>query len=134
MPFIYGYIMCTDITEGEIAHSGSHGPCPHSIKICLLKRDNPHIYDYLKSLAGERPSVDRAKPITGNFCKIDIMDILEKEGAMRETDLTEKLVNEIGHGQNNVKFVLKKLAKRGDLICGKDSKDRRYNVYSIAKK
>ena len=38
-PFIQGYAVCTDI-EGEIAHSGLHGKCPHNIKVCAVKKDN----------------------------------------------------------------------------------------------
>ncbi len=37
--FIYGHISCTNV-EGEIGHSGIHGPCPHEIKVCLVKKDN----------------------------------------------------------------------------------------------
>lgn len=25
---------------GEIAHSCTHGPCPHQIKVCIGKKDN----------------------------------------------------------------------------------------------
>jgi hypothetical protein len=38
-PFIHGYVSCADI-EGDIAHSGTHGPCPHRIKVCVVKKDN----------------------------------------------------------------------------------------------
>jgi len=39
-PLIYGYVFYTDI-RGEIAHSRTHGPRPHNIKVCLTKKDNP---------------------------------------------------------------------------------------------
>ena len=38
--FVHGYIFCTDIIEGEVAHSCQHGSPPHNIKICICKCDN----------------------------------------------------------------------------------------------
>jgi hypothetical protein len=32
-PFLHGYVQCDEAIEGELPHSGRHGPCPHSIKI-----------------------------------------------------------------------------------------------------
>ncbi len=39
-PMIYGYMLCTDLVSGEVAHSGAHGPCPHRIKVVVVKKDN----------------------------------------------------------------------------------------------
>lgn len=36
--FIYGYVNCQGMLEGEVSHSGIHGSCPHSIKVCALKK------------------------------------------------------------------------------------------------
>jgi hypothetical protein len=132
MPFVYAYVWCTDIV-GEIAHTGNHGNgCPHRIKVCILKQDNPDIYSCLAKFAGERPMVSRAKPETGNHCKVDILDKLQGGLVMRETDLTDYLVK-IGHGRNNVKFVLKKLFNDKKLRRRKDPQDRRFNQYYIYK-
>ena len=38
--FIHGYVQCDGMESGELAHSGSHGPCPHQIKVCFVKKDN----------------------------------------------------------------------------------------------
>ena len=47
-PFIHGYVMCNEMIEGELAHSGTHGPCPHRIKVCVVKKVNdPDVYNYL---------------------------------------------------------------------------------------
>jgi hypothetical protein len=55
--FLHGYVDCDAMLEGEIAHSGLHGPCPHSIKVCVLKKDNdPKVYRLLEKDAGERTS------------------------------------------------------------------------------
>lgn len=39
-PFLHAYVNCQGMEEGEIAHSGVHGPCPHRIKVCIVKKDN----------------------------------------------------------------------------------------------
>ena len=54
-PFVHGYVLCTDII-GEIAHSGMHGPCPHSIKVCIVKKDNnPKIWQEILKKVGPKP-------------------------------------------------------------------------------
>ncbi len=54
--FIYGYILCDAIVAGSVAHSCLHGTAPHSIKVCILRRDNPpRIYDHFLALAGPKP-------------------------------------------------------------------------------
>ena len=55
--FIYGYIWCDAIVSGSVAHSCLHGTAPHSIKICILRKDNsPRIYNYFLSLVGPKPT------------------------------------------------------------------------------
>lgn len=43
----HGYVMCDGMIEGEVGHSCVHGPAPHRIKVCVVKRGNesawPHI-------------------------------------------------------------------------------------------
>lgn len=54
---IYGYIWCDAIVSGSIAHSCLHGTAPHSIKVCILRRDNsPRIYNHFLALAGPKPA------------------------------------------------------------------------------
>lgn len=54
--FIHGYILCTDIIEGEIAHSCAHGEGPHRIKVCIVKKDNDkEIFDELLKIVGPKP-------------------------------------------------------------------------------
>ncbi len=38
--FLCGYIWCTSVIEGDIAHSCRHGKPPHSIKVVIVKKDN----------------------------------------------------------------------------------------------
>lgn len=35
--FLYGYISCDSVIEGDLAHSCSHGNRPHSIKVCIVR-------------------------------------------------------------------------------------------------
>ncbi len=51
-PFIYAYVSC-DKVRGDIAHSCTHGPPPHNIKVCLMKRDNSRdVWNRLIQIAG----------------------------------------------------------------------------------
>ena len=53
---IYGYVWCDAIVSGTLAHSCLHGTAPHSIKVCILRKDNsPRIYNYFVSLIGPKP-------------------------------------------------------------------------------
>ena len=137
--FLYGYVWCNAAVEGAVAHSGphgikNHGKCPHYIKVCVLKSDNSEtIYKSLTKGLPPKPQLERSKPKSGNTCKVDIIATLSERGAMRETRLTTILEN-IGHGTNNIKFVLKKLAKDKILAREKDPKDRRFNMYRIIDK
>ena len=54
--FIFGYISCDAVLEGEVGHTGSHGPCPHRIKVCVTRKGNdPAIYDMLVAVVGPKP-------------------------------------------------------------------------------
>ena len=53
---IYGYVWCDSVVTGSLAHSCLHGTAPHSIKVCLLRRDNsPRIYNHFAELVGPKP-------------------------------------------------------------------------------
>ncbi len=55
-PFLHGYVMCTEMLEGELGHSGVHGPCPHRIKVCITKKGNDRaVFDRLVEMAGPKP-------------------------------------------------------------------------------
>ena len=54
-PFIHAYVNC-DKVKGDIAHSCNHGPGPHNIKVCLVKKDNAkEVWTYLMKIAGKKP-------------------------------------------------------------------------------
>jgi len=53
---IFGYIWCDAIVSGTVAHSCLHGTAPHSIKICILRKDNPpRIFNHFLALVGPKP-------------------------------------------------------------------------------
>ena len=55
-PFVCGYVDCEDAVEGEVGHSGSHGRCPHRIKVCVVGKDNlPAVMSDLRASAGPKP-------------------------------------------------------------------------------
>jgi len=54
-PFIYGYVFCNDVDE-DIAHSCQHGTAPHSIKVCIVKKDNsPKVFNKILKIVGPKP-------------------------------------------------------------------------------
>lgn len=62
-PFLHGYVVCAQMLDGELAHSGAHGPCPHEIKVCVVKKDNaPTIFAGLCTAAGPKPPRATAAP------------------------------------------------------------------------
>lgn len=61
-PFIHAYVWC-DAIEGDFSHSGIHGPCPHNIKVVIVKKDNtPEVWQKILKEAGPRPEIRRSKP------------------------------------------------------------------------
>lgn len=54
--FLHGYVPCDGMLEGELAHSGTHGPCPHDIKVCITKSDNDQgLFSKIAEIAGTQP-------------------------------------------------------------------------------
>ncbi|MDY0257957.1 hypothetical protein [Gudongella oleilytica] len=94
---LYACMTCTDVEEGEIAHSGIHGPCQHNIKVYIPKSPNSKYYKCLSEDAGEKPenpnkkalgTTERVREIVSNNPGIiasEVADILEKDGIRRKT-------------------------------------------------
>lgn len=48
--FIHGYVNC-DSYNGDLSHSCTHGKRPHSIKVCVVKKDNdPKVFSVIRQL------------------------------------------------------------------------------------
>lgn len=48
-------VSCDDIVEGELVHTGSYGPCPHTMKVHIAKKENEaQVFNHLAEQAGER--------------------------------------------------------------------------------
>jgi hypothetical protein len=58
-PFVHGYVLCDAMISGGVAHSCRHGPAPHSILVCLLKKDNPELWASIEEEIGPRPGTKR---------------------------------------------------------------------------
>jgi hypothetical protein len=40
LDYLCGYVWCNAAVEGAVSHSCQHGEGPHSIKVCVVKKDN----------------------------------------------------------------------------------------------
>jgi len=134
---LYGYVMCNEAIDGEIAHSGqygieNHGPCPHRIKVCILKQDNEKEYANLLEDLPPKPEITFLGPIPKSYStfKEDIESILSENGEMREADLI-KALQASGFDKANSKAVLRNLAIKWMLIHGRDSKDKRFSTFKL---
>jgi hypothetical protein len=125
--YIFGYVMCNEIIEGELAHSGIHGPCPHRIKVCVVKSDNsPDVINKLIEIAGGQPKRYTSK--RKHNCITDIMDILGKQNApMSRKKLLEELEYR-GHRESTMVSAIKKSAR---ILREQDPNNRRSWIYSL---
>ena len=56
---IMGYVMCDEMASGELAHSCAHGPPPHEIKVCLIKKYNKSHWKQLLGRVGPKPGSEK---------------------------------------------------------------------------
>jgi len=49
--FLHAKVLCTTIV-GDFDHSCEHGPPPHEIKVCIVKKDNKEVWQQLLNLVG----------------------------------------------------------------------------------
>ena len=54
-PMLFGYVWCDGMISGRVAHSCIHGPPPHHIKVCLVKKLNAPIWRQILERAPPRP-------------------------------------------------------------------------------
>jgi len=51
-PFLHARMWCDRLVDGEISHSCRHGPPPHQVIVCIVKKDNQRqTYEAVKALA-----------------------------------------------------------------------------------
>ena len=53
---LFGYVWCNAMASGELAHSCSHGPPPHHIKVCFVKKLNQPMWRQILHRAPALPS------------------------------------------------------------------------------
>ena len=61
-PFVHGYVMCDAMIGGKLAHSCSHGPAPHRIKVCLTRKGNESVWKEVLAIVGPSPGRPRRQP------------------------------------------------------------------------
>jgi hypothetical protein len=63
--------MCDAMQEGTLSHSCRHGPPPHSIKVCIVKKDNaPRTFAKLVAQAGGPLPKERRAPTFWQWLKL----------------------------------------------------------------
>jgi hypothetical protein len=54
-PLAHGYVLCTDIIDGEVAHRCDRAAVPHRLRVCVLKSHSaPSVYAEIARRANER--------------------------------------------------------------------------------
>ena len=90
---IFGYVSCDGAVKGEIGHSGSHGPCPHRIKVCALPKDNTSLtMTVLRLSAGTPP------PAAATAADRVLTELEDAGGELLNSDLWEKAALSKAHG------------------------------------
>jgi len=122
-PLLHAYVMCDEMLEGEIDHSGEHGPCPHEIKVCIVKKDNdPEIYDEVKSAAEPRPERRLS-------CREDALRIVGERQPILGPVLRWELELR-GHGQRNMSQVLPRMVRKHELSTTRSGHSLQYSLPS----
>lgn len=88
-PFLHAYVNCQGMIDGQVSHSGSHGSCPHQIKVCIVKKDNdPALFEHLSSMAGVKPSAENKiniNSVSRSRLKNRLMKQLDLDGPLAMT-------------------------------------------------
>ncbi len=54
--FVSAVVPCDAAREGEVGHSGSHGPCPHEIRVVVVASHNEKsVMEALRKQVGPKP-------------------------------------------------------------------------------
>lgn len=103
-PFLHGYVMCDGAVSGGVSHSCSHGPAPHRIKVCIVKRDNApavmHAINVLRVL-NEQIQV-RAKASVLSSTERTQMMLTARDEVLRAYEAfcrTDEIVSAVGLGR-----------------------------------
>lgn len=115
---LYAEVDCQGMIDGHLNHSGTHGPCPHSIKVCIVKADNDkRTYAQLLKMAPPKPKLPRIlgasarRTIAG---KLICEKLQSKELCPKFTvkDILQEKWEDLGY-HNQVVATLKRLIERG---------------------
>ena len=125
---LYGYIMCDQIVEGVIGHSGIHGPCPHRIKVLIQKCDNSEeIYERLVKRAGGYEG--KYKVTETRIGAVDtIRELVRNNPGILATDVASSLEDEFTKTQvqKSIRYLKQAKVKTKDGLysekCGRTQK------------
>ena len=53
--YLHGYVWCDAMIAGELAHTCTHGPPPHRIKVCITKKGNEKFWRAIEAVAVRSP-------------------------------------------------------------------------------
>jgi hypothetical protein len=53
--YLHAYVWCDGMIAGEIAHSCSHGPPPHHIKVCITRKGNEKFWREIEAAGPQKP-------------------------------------------------------------------------------
>jgi len=119
-PFLHGYVWCDAMVEGELAHSGVHGPCPHEIKVCIVRKDNdPDVFQMLQEAAGPKPK----RP----SCSQQAMRLVEEWRSIRGPELRSQLQSQ-GYSRMHIGRVLQRLEQKGVLLVRREGRAKIYEL------
>ncbi len=87
-PFMYGYVWCNDLLEADdFPHSCLHGARPHSIKVCIVKKDNDsQIYGGMLKQAGPKPFGTRGQKEEPTMTKAKAKELLALAKKSKKAD------------------------------------------------
>jgi len=127
---LYGYVNCQGMIEGDVAHSGIHGSCPHNIKICILKIDNTiEIIKEIIDKVGPQPRKFSAS--RKHTCITDITDILKDTDKPQVRSVLLDELERRGHSETSMAAAIK---KHSDIIIkSRWEEDKRQFAYKLKK-
>ncbi len=127
--YIFGYIYCNQVLEGEIAHSCMHGPAPHHIRVCVLKKDNDKkLYNSIIDVIGESPN--KLVYSERKECKAAIIELMKdyKQRTRVEIFNHESLKK---FGNDMILSGVKYYVRKGVIKQSQLESDKRYNAFKL---
>jgi hypothetical protein len=59
--YLHAYVWCNGMIAGKLAHTCTHGPPPHNIKVCITKKGNEKFWSAIEEAVGPRKMAKQEK-------------------------------------------------------------------------